>query len=227
MTEILKHNGEKGAELTPTELRNNSSVFLIAGSETTASLLSGATYLLLKNPKVMQKLKDEVRTRFKAYNDITLDAVNNTPYLLAVLQESLRYFPPVPTGFERRVGKGGEFVSGYYMPEQTALSVSSWPAGHSEIHFKDAESFIPERWMDDPEYADDHKNAIQPFSFGPRNCLGKNLAYAEMRLILAKLMWSFDMKLDVKSEDWLERCKVWTLWGKPELAVHVTEAAHA
>lgn len=173
MTEILKHNGEKGAELSPQELVNNNGVMMTAGSETTATLLSGVTYLLLKNPETMAKLKDEVRGRWKSYGDITIDEVNNAPYLLAVLHEALRYFPPVPTGFERRVGKGGEFVSGYFIPEDTALAVSSYPTGHSERNFRDPDLFVPERWMGDPRYADDKKASIQPFSFGPRNCLGK------------------------------------------------------
>ena len=173
MSEILKHNGEKGKELSRKELSNNASVFIIAGSETTATVLSGVTYCLLTNPDKMQKLKDEIRSKFKEYNDITLDEVNKTPYLLAVLQEALRYFPPVPTGFERRVGKGGEVVSGYFIPEDTAVSVSSWPLAHSERNFKDADAFVPERWLEDPRYTDDKRTAMQPFSFGPRVCLGK------------------------------------------------------
>ena len=245
MTEILKHNGEKGVQLTDAELSSNASVLLIAGSETTATLLSGVTYCLLKNPRVLQKLKNEVRGQWKEYNDITLDEVSKSPYLLAVLQEALRYFPPVPTGFERRVAKGGESVSGYFMPEGTALSVSSYPTAHSERNFKDPELFVPERWMGDARYANDNREAIQPFSFGPRNCIGRvslakgnlcyksnmlissrqNLAYAEMRLILAKIIWSFDLELDPKSENWMKECKVMTLWQKPELAVHVKEVA--
>jgi cytochrome P450 len=173
MTEILKHNGDKGQALSPDEMNSNVTVLLTAGSETTATVLSGVTYLLLKNPEVMQKLNDEIRGRFKNYNDITLEEVNKAPYLIATLQEALRYFPPVPTGFERRVGKGGEVVSGYYIPEDTALCVSSWPLAHSERNFKDPDAFIPERWMGDERFANDKRSAVQPFSFGPRNCLGK------------------------------------------------------
>ena len=173
MTEILKHNGEKGIELSEAELASNATVFITAGSETTATLLSAVTYCLLKNPEVMRKLKDEIRSRFKKYDDITLEEVNKSPYLLAVLQEALRYFPPVPTGFERRVAKGGEVVSGYFVPEGTALCVSSYPLARSERNFKDAESFIPERWMGDARYANDKRDAMQPFSFGPRNCIGR------------------------------------------------------
>jgi cytochrome P450 len=173
MTEILKHNGEKGAELNDMELTSNAGVILIAGSETTATLLSGATYLILKNPEVLRKLKDEVRGKWKKYDDITIEQVNNTPYLIAVLQETLRYFPPVPAGFERTVEKGGAFVSGYFVPEGTALAVSSYAVGHSKRNFKDPEAFVPERWMGDPRYADDIRSSMQPFSFGPRNCIGK------------------------------------------------------
>lgn len=173
MTEILKRNGEKGATISPAEMSTNMAVFLTAGSETTATLMSGAIFALLKNPHVLQKLKDDVRGRWKNYADITMEEVNNAPYLIAVLQEVLRFFPPVPTGFERQVPKGGEVVSGYFVPEGTALCVSHYPAGHSERNFKDHELFVPERWMGDPRYADDKRSAIQPFSFGPRNCLGK------------------------------------------------------
>ncbi|KAI7712361.1 putative P450 monooxygenase [Hortaea werneckii] len=221
---ILKHNGEKGQSLSNLEIDSNCSIFITAGSETTATLLSGCTYLMLQNPEVYQKVKDEVRGAFAKYDDITLEAINRgTPYLLATLQEALRYYPPVPTGFERQVPSGGEVVSGYYLPEGTAVSVSHYPAYHSESNFKNAESFVPERWMGDPMYANDKRSGHQPFSFGPRNCLGKNLAYAEMRLLMAKVVWSFDFELDARSENWFQRNKVFTLWEKPELLVHLKE----
>ncbi|KAK4547942.1 hypothetical protein LTR36_010661 [Oleoguttula mirabilis] len=228
MTHILKHNGEKPeATITQKEIEVNCLLILTAGSETTATTLSATTYLLLKDPQVYQKLKDEVRGLWKTYGEITLEAVNNAPYLIAVLQEGLRYFPPVPTGFERRVGKGGEVVSGYFMPEDTALCVSQYPTYHSERNFKDPEALVPQRWMGDPKYADDKRSACQPFSFGPRNCLGKNLAYAEMRLIMAKIVWSFDFELDAQSANWMAECKVLTLWAKPELVVRVKEVVRA
>lgn len=241
MTEVLKHNGEKGVELNSKELSSNAGVMIIAGSETTATLLSGATYLVLKTPEVLQKLKDEVRGKWKKYDDITIEQVNNTPYLVAVLQEALRFFPPVPAGFGRYVEKGGAFVSGWYVPEGTTLAVSQYAVAHSQRNFKDPDMFVPERWMGDLRYADDNRAAVQPFSFGPRNCIGKvgillnesdhyalltslqNLAYAEMRLIFAKIIWTFDIELDAKSKDWMKECKVMTLWDKPELAVHLKE----
>jgi len=105
MTAILKHNGEKGeVPLSMEEMVSNSVLFISAGSETTATMLSATTFQLLKNPAVMQKLTDEIRGRWTSYSDITLEEVNKAPYLLAVLSEGLRYQPPVPAGFERKVG---------------------------------------------------------------------------------------------------------------------------
>ena len=224
MTYILNAQKDQN-QLSEKEIASNSQLFLTAGSETTATMLSATTFQLLKNPSVLRKLTDEIRGRWKTYDQITLDEVNKAPYLLAVLSEGLRYFPPVPAGFERRVGKGGEVVSGYYLPEDTSVSVSHYAAYHTERNFKDPDRFVPERWMGAPEYADDKRKDCQPFSFGPRNCLGKNLAYAEMRLIIAKVLWSFDLTLAPQSRNWMEECRVMTLWQKPDLMVHVKEVA--
>lgn len=104
--------------LTAKELTSNSALFLVAGSETTATMLSGTTYALLKNPGAMKKLCAEIRTEFKSQDEITFERVGQLPYLLAVLNEGLRMYPPVPTGFPRRVPEGGETVSGYYVPDK-------------------------------------------------------------------------------------------------------------
>ena len=96
MTLILVNNGNEGAKLSQAEIDSNAALMLTAGSETTATLLSGATWLLLKNSDVMQKLRDEIRGKFKTYDDIMLDAVNKTPYLIAVLSEALKRLPSCP-----------------------------------------------------------------------------------------------------------------------------------
>ena len=146
MTHILANNGNKGSALSQAEIDSNASLMTTAGSETTATLLSAATWLLLKNPDIMQKVKDEIRGKFKTYEDISLSGVSEAPYMIAFLTEALRFFPPIPVGFPRRVGKGGECVSGYFLPEGTAVSVSHFAAYHSERNFKNPEAVIPERW---------------------------------------------------------------------------------
>lgn len=51
--------------------------------------------------------------------------------------------------------------------------VSQWPIYHDAKYFSEPASFIPERWLGDPRFDDDDKSALQPFSFGPRNCIGR------------------------------------------------------
>lgn len=146
MTYILGNNNEKGAQLTQAEMNSNASSLIVGGSETTSTLLSGVTWLLLMNPDKMQKLKDEIRSKFKTYESITISDVNETPYLIAVVSEGLRYYPPIPAGFGRVVPAGGEHVSGYFVPEGTTVSVSHYAAYHSERNFRDPDKFVPERW---------------------------------------------------------------------------------
>ncbi|OCK84504.1 isotrichodermin C-15 hydroxylase [Lepidopterella palustris CBS 459.81] len=220
MTYILRNQGSDEKRMTRAEIDSNANLFLIAGSETTATMLSGTTYLLLKNSRVMEKLTKEIRGKFKTSSEITIGAVSKLEYLLAVCSEGLRYYPPVPTGFPRVVPAGGENVSGHWIPAGTSVYVSQHAAYHSSRNFVDPESFVPERWLGDKRFADDKKATYQPFSFGPRICLGKNLAYAEMRLIIAKMIWNFDIELLDTKTDWFDH-KLFTLWEKPPLMVRL------
>lgn len=93
----------------------------MAGSETTATLLAGVTYLLLSNPDTLKKLTDEVRTTFKEESDITMTSVNQLTYMLACLNEALRVYPPVPTGLPRVVPRGGRSVLERYVPQDVSI----------------------------------------------------------------------------------------------------------
>lgn len=175
-TFILQNQDKDNRALTRAEMDSNAVIFLVAGSETTATTLSGTTYLLLRNHAAYNRLRAEIRSAFKSSSDITIDAVNNLPYLLAVLQEGLRYYPPVPTGFPRIVPGQGQEISGHYIPGGTSVYVSQHATNHSARNFADADTFVPERWLDSErpaKYAEDIREVVQPFSFGPRNCLGK------------------------------------------------------
>ena len=101
------------------EIISNSRVLLTAGSETTATLLSGATYFLLQNPTILQRVQSEVRAVFKNEEDITLRSVTTPsllPYLEAVLQESLRCYPSVPATLPRITGSEGALIDGKFVP---------------------------------------------------------------------------------------------------------------
>jgi len=223
LSHVLKQNDEKG--MSKEEIFGVVKLLIIAGSETTATLLSGATYHLLRNPRVMKKLVAEVRGKFTSEDQINLSGVNNLDYMLAVLDESLRMYPPAPAGLPRVVPKGGDTICGKWVPGGTAVSVSQWAANRSATNFTEPDSFVPERNLGDPRFESDNRQAFQPFSVGPRNCLGRNLAYAEMRLILARVIWNFDLKL-ADDSIWTDQ-HVYTFWEKGPLNVVLTPVVRA
>ncbi|EMD67451.1 hypothetical protein GGP41_007347 [Bipolaris sorokiniana] len=190
--------------------------FMIAGTETTASTLSVLFYLCLTHPEQMQRLQAEVRALRE--DELTLDTLHHLPFMTACLKESLRVHPVVPIPIFRKTPQGGNAIDGQWIPENTRVAVSQFAAYHHSTNFKDADSFIPERWLPGTGYDSDHKDAFQPFSLGPRNCIGQNLANHEMRIILAKLLWNFDFELCEESRSWINQ-KVYLLWDKPPLIV--------
>jgi len=216
---ILAANDEKG--MSRAEIDVNAFSLSIAGSESTATLLSGATFLLLKNPSTYATLVKEIRTAFQSDAEITIASTNDLTYMEAVLSESLRLYPPVALTLPREVPFGGETIDGTYVPAGTSVGVNHFSCYHHPKNFYRAEEFLPERWLpgrcDAAPFDQDNRACVQPFSYGPRSCLGKNLARAEMRLILAKLLWRFDVELDEYSEKWMAGQKIFGFWAKPPL----------
>ncbi|KAI1460531.1 cytochrome P450 [Annulohypoxylon moriforme] len=203
----------------------NANVVIIAGSETTATLLSGVSFLLTTNPDKLAKLTQEVRSTFNSEEEITLLSVNNLSYMLACLNEAFRMYPPVAADLPRVVPKGGATIGGKYVAENSIVSVWQWSINHNPELWTDPTKYVPERWMGDPKYQNDAFDAMQPFSFGPRNCIGRNLAYAEMRLILAKIIYNFDMTISNDSLRWLDDQKSYVLWEKPSLNIYMSPVA--
>ncbi|KAJ5646711.1 hypothetical protein N7490_003083 [Penicillium lividum] len=150
-----------------------------------------------------------------------MTSVNSLKYGMAVLKEGLRMFPPASAGLPRRVPEGGATVAGEWVPERTRVHVSPWASYQSSSRFYLPQSFIPERWLGDPRFANDDFKIITPFSIGPRNCVGMNFAYAEMRTIVAKLVWNFDLTLAPKSYEWLSTAKKYQSWHRDPLWVHL------
>ena len=146
-------------------------MMVVAGSETTATALSGITYYLAQNRHAYETLANEIRSTFSQYEDITAQATEPLPYLKAVIEEGLRLYPPVPIGLPRV--SPGETVDGYFIPKGAIVSVSSWASTHSEQNFHRPFDFIPERWLGNSKESGDELSASQPFSIGSRVCLGR------------------------------------------------------
>lgn len=98
-------------------LVSNARLLVIGGSETTATLLAGVTYLLMANPAKLAKLTEEIRSKFQSEDEITINSVGQLPYMLACLDEALRMYPPVAMGLPRVAPSGGVTICGHFVPE--------------------------------------------------------------------------------------------------------------
>lgn len=180
----------KDRRLSMNEMYSISSTVMIAGTETTATLLSGLTYMLLKHPEKLKRLVSELRETFATRQSMTLEKLASLEYLNACIDEALRLYPPAPTGLPRIVPPAGAEICGRYVSggvrkvplfphmlilQQNYVYVSTYASQHSPSNFKRPDEFVPERWLPEAEadFGSDKKHALQPFSFGPRNCLGK------------------------------------------------------
>ncbi|KAI3399735.1 hypothetical protein diail_5802 [Diaporthe ilicicola] len=190
------------------ELLANVSILLPAGSETTATALCGIFYHLGRHPQVYEILAREIRAAFSSQGDINIKSTARLPYLVAVIEEVLRIYPP---GAETppRVSPG-DVVGGFYIPKGTSVSTYQWASFHNPENFADPDSFRPERWLPpshplyDHHFDRDNRFVFKPFSFGPRDCIGRTLAYSEMRIFLSRVLYRFDFVLDGDYDDWID-----------------------
>ncbi|KAI1348361.1 cytochrome P450 [Xylaria sp. FL0043] len=212
MYHILRNNESKKS-LTETEIFLNVAGFVSGGTDTTATALTGWTYFVCTHPNVFSRLAHEIRSAFANEDDIRWEKVRHLRYLEATLQETLRLYPPSPASQQRIVPPGGAAIDGYYIPGGKTVAVAPWVATHSSLNFYEPDTFQPERWLRENEkFSNDRLNASLPFGTGPRVCIGKNLAFLEMLLITAHVLWNFDLELD--REKYEDKNDVWGLDGK-------------
>lgn len=217
MTRILEYRDED--KIPDIQIAAHASDFVIAGSETTATALSCIVYYLCHTPRAQERVKQEIRNGFVKYQDINATTTSNLEYLNAVILEGLRIYPPLPFALPRIVPDGGDTVDGHWLPAKTVVSTNPCAACFDPKNFEEPFQFKPERWLKRNEK--DILDASQPFSLGPRGCLGQSLGWMEMRSILAKFYFKYDLNLVPPDVDWQGESKMHTLWNKPVLQVRL------
>ena len=198
---LKSRDPQTGKGFTGDELKAESGLIVVAGADTTSTTLAAAMFYLLRNPHVMAKLAAEVRSAFSDVEEIrTGQKLGSLPYLRAVIDESLRMSPPVPGVLAREVLPGGLEVEGQKIPAGTQVGTSAYAIHHNEAYFPDAFSFKPERWIADCDSgvteADVElaRSAFCAFSLGSRGCIGKSLAYTELSITIARLLFLFEIR---------------------------------
>lgn len=124
MSHVLRHNDEKG--MSTAEIQETFTLLILAGLETTATLLAGRTFLSQTHSAIRRRLEEEIRNSFGTDQEITMLEVARLKYLHAVVMESLRLYPPVAVAVNRVTPLEGASVCGYWVPGRVSVTPSDY-----------------------------------------------------------------------------------------------------
>jgi len=182
---------EDGSQMTPKQLRDETMTIFLAGHETTALTLAWTWYLLSENPVAETRLHEELRGVLSGRAPEIRD-LERLPYLLAVVNEVLRLYPPAYLLARTSIAPCN--IGGYDFPTGTTVLASQWVMHRDARYFDDPDAFRPERWLDGlmgrlPA------GAYFPFGDGPRRCIGQSFALMESALVTATVAQQFRFRL--------------------------------
>ncbi|KAF5344773.1 hypothetical protein D9757_013427 [Collybiopsis confluens] len=205
---FLQHLAESTDD--PIIIRDQLLSLLLASRDTTACLLTYVTYFMAIYPDVAKRLRAEVLERCGPSGDITYEQLRSLRYMRAVLNETLRLFPPVPLNV-RESRPGGctlppsdpsfgcqeqhDDLRPLHMPGSTVITyLPLLTQRNPALWGKDADAFDPDRWLEGERLSRfvNNPTMFTPFSAGPRICLGQNYAYNEASFFLVRLLQQFD-----------------------------------
>jgi cytochrome P450 len=235
-----------GTKFSREQLNVESSLLIAAGADTTSVTLAAAFFYLLHNPRVMHAVVNEVRSAYPDKTDEMIPSkVISLPYLRAVIDETLRLSPPVPSLLPREVLKGGIIINGNYIPEGTIVGVPAYAIHRNPEYFPEPNTFYPERWLapdssDSPQSSPPNiprtqdaiflaRRAFISFSQGSRGCIGRQLAYYELHTALAMVLHRFDIRLaqDSLTQQTVEDSTRWRQGFPDDLSAKRMEADKA
>ncbi|KAJ7734827.1 cytochrome P450 monooxygenase [Mycena metata] len=194
----------------PESLISELITILVAGSDTTKNSLIAAIYYIASSRTVQSRLQEELDDHV-AGRTPTFSDIEDLPFLGACLNETLRLYSPVGLGLPRTVPESGIWISGEHFRAGTTVGVPIYTIHRDQsVWGADAEEFRPERWLQDDTVVAKFTEAFKPFSDGSTGCIGKHLALAQLRVMIAAVFRRFDVNLEDSTrplhvEDWFVR----------------------
>ncbi|KAF7344377.1 Cytochrome P450 monooxygenase [Mycena sanguinolenta] len=202
LSKLQAGTDDNGAPMGRPELTAEALTLLIAGSDTTSNSTCAIIYYLAKNPAAQAKLQQELDEQLGIEDELvaTAEQVKRLPYLDACINEALRLHSTSALGLPRVVPEGGLVIGEHPFPAGTVLSVPSYTIHRDPaVWGVDVEAFRPERWFEDGKEKREH--TFNPFSVGPRACVGRNLASLELQMIVASILRRYEFVLERPGEE--------------------------
>nr|QNS29946.1 cytochrome P450 [Nothapodytes nimmoniana] len=201
--------------------------FILAGRDTTSSALSWFFWFLSSRPCEVKRILEEIQ-KIRAKNGSqkgeihTFDQLREMNYLHAAISEAMRLYPPVPLD-TRKCRADDTLPDGTFVGKDWFITYHSYAMGRMEsLWGEDCGEYRPERWMENGVFKQESPFRFPVFHAGPRICLGKDMAYIQMKSIAAAVMESFDIQV-VEKEKCPEHLLSLTLRMKGGLPVTVRE----
>jgi len=188
---LMVQDEESGRRLSDQMIEAQVHTFMVAGHETTSVALTWTFYLLAKHQDVQEKARQEAIAVFGGSGAIDNTHLDELKYITAVINESLRMYPPAAL-FMRKVVADDQ-LGEYKIPKGSYVVVPICVLHHLEENWVDHEKFSPERFLGDQQISN---YKFMPFSNGPRNCIGRKFAMLEMKVAISKLLMKFKFDLD-------------------------------
>ncbi|KAK4095852.1 cytochrome P450 [Parathielavia hyrcaniae] len=179
---LANADNQDKATVTDSDVRDEATNLIVAGSDTTAATMTFLVWAVLKQPELQRELEEEVAGLSA---DLTFDEVSRAPLLNSVLEETLRLYCAAPGGLPRSVPPGGVDMLGHFLPGGIVVSTQAYTIHRDPKIFPKPLEFDGHRFIKPELISRVQKAALHPFGAGSRICLGMHLAYLEMRLAVA------------------------------------------
>jgi cytochrome P450 len=186
---LIAARDEDGSRLSEDDLIGHTGVIFGAGHETSTNALAWTMFLLSQHPTIAGRLQSELATKLGG-RDPSVTELGELSYLDAVVKESLRLLPPVP--LHPRFVARETTLAGHVLAPGTELFLSILHMHHDSAVFPEPTAFMPERWADIKPTVYEYN----PFSAGPRMCIGAAFALLEIKIVLAILLQRFRLELE-------------------------------
>ncbi|CAA2974100.1 cytochrome P450 71A8-like [Olea europaea subsp. europaea] len=165
----------------------------VGGTDTTSTVLEWAMTELIRHPKIMNRLQNEVRGILNGKQNITDADLEKMYFLKAIIKETLRYHSSIP--FLTRIASQDVQIMGYDIAAGTMIITNNWAMGRDPESWEEPEKFQPERFLNYPIDFRGLDFQLLPFGAGRRRCPGISFAMATIEFALANLVQKFDWKL--------------------------------
>jgi cytochrome P450 len=182
---------ETGEAMSDAQLRDEVMTIFLAGHETTANALTWTLYLLSRHPDIRRRLQHEIAEALQGRVPTAAD-LPRLGYALAVVQESMRLYPPVWLLMRRC--ERDDVIAGYRIPAHTFVAVSPFIIHRDPSLFENPEGFDPDRFLGE-RAGQIPRFGYLPFSAGTRVCIGNSFALMEAQLVLAAIVQRFRLDL--------------------------------